>query len=152
MNRIRTAILAWLTVTLLFGAVACGDDDADAFKEDYNAAVRPLSEANSEVTGAIQGETDQSNAAIAKQFQGLAQKTRRTRDNLRELEPPEDAKEAYDELLAALENGTDDLRAVAEAAKDADPAAAREARDSLEESAQDIKQAESRLQDAVDNG
>ncbi len=80
------------------------------------------------------------------------QKTQQTRDNLTELEPPEDAKEAYDELLAALEQGTDDLRAVAEAAKDADPAAAREARDSLQESAEDIQQAETRLQDAVDNG
>ena len=152
MNRIRAGVLAWLTVTLLFGAVACGDDDADAFKEEYNAAVKPLSEANSQVTGAIQGEADQSNAAIAKEFQGLAAKTQQTRDNLSELEPPEDAQEAYDELLAALEQGTDDLRAVAEAAKDADPAAARAARDSLEESAQDIQQAESRLQDAVDNG
>ena len=38
-------------------------------------------------------------------FRALPTKTQQTRDNLRELEPPEDAEEAYDELLAALEQG-----------------------------------------------
>jgi chromosome segregation ATPase len=141
-------------VVLAVGAgsafAACGDDDADAFKEDYNAAVKPLSEANSQVSGAIDSESDESNAAIAERFQGLAEKTQQTQDNLRELEPPEDAKEAYDELLSALKVGTDDLSAVAEAARDSDPAAARTARDSLEESAEDIQQAETALQRAVD--
>jgi hypothetical protein len=150
MIRTRIAAFAVLAAALSFGAVACGDDDADAFKEDYNAAVKPLSEANSDVSGAIGGEADQSNAAIAKDFEGLAQKTRLTRDNLAGLDPPEDAKDAYDDLLSALKQGTADLRAVAEAAKDSDPVAARTARDSLESSAEDIRKAESRLQRAVD--
>jgi hypothetical protein len=150
MIRTRIAVFAVLAAALSFGAVACGDDDADAFKEDYNAAVKPLSEANSDVSGAISGEADQSNAAIAKDFEGLAQKTRQTRDNLAALDPPEDAKDAYDDLLSALKQGTADLRAVAEAAKDSDPVAARTARDSLESSAEDIQKAEARLQRAVD--
>ncbi len=132
------------------GFTACGDDDADAFKEDYNAAVKPLAQANSEVSGAIEGEADRSNAAIAKQFENLAQKSRQTRENLAALDPPEDAKDAYEELLAAVEKGTKDLRAVAEAANDSDPEAARAAQDSLESSAEEIKQAETALQRAVD--
>jgi hypothetical protein len=150
MSRTRIAAFAALAGAVSFGAIACGEDDADAFKEDYNAAVKPLSEANADVSGAISGEADQSNAAIAKDFEGLAQKTRQTRDNLAALDPPEDAKDAYDDLLSALEKGTADLRAVAEAAKDSDPVAARTARDSLESSAEDIQQAESSLQRAVD--
>jgi hypothetical protein len=150
MIRTRIAAFAVLAAALSFGAVACGEDDADAFKEDYNAAVKPLSEANSDVSGAISGEADQSNAAIAKDFEGLAQKTQQTRDNLADLDPPEDAKDAYDDLLSALKEGTADLRAVAEAAKDSDPVAARTARDSLESSAEDIQKAEARLQRAVD--
>ena len=118
---------------------ACGDDDAAAFKEDYNAAVKPLAQANSEVSGAIEGEADRSNAAIAKQFENLAQKSQQTRENLAALDPPEEAKDAYDELLSAVEKGTDDLRAVAEAANDSDPEAARTAQDSLESSAEEIK-------------
>jgi chromosome segregation ATPase len=129
---------------------ACGGDDADAFKEDYNAAVKPLAQANSEVSGAIEGEADRSNAAIAEQFENLAQKSRQTHENLAALDPPEDAKDAYDELLAAVEKGTKDLRAVAEAANDSDPEAARTAQDSLESSAEEIKQAETALQRAVD--
>jgi chromosome segregation ATPase len=153
MGRSGTAAqVALAAVALVVGPAlaGCGDDDADAFKEDYNAAVKPLSEANSQVSGAIDSESDESNAAIAERFQGLAEKTQQTQDNLRELEPPEDAKEAYDELLGALKVGTDDLSAVAEAARDSDPAAARTARDSLEESAEDIQQAERALQRAVD--
>ena len=127
---IRTRIAAFAALAALsFGAIACGGDDADAFKEEYNAAVKPLSEANSDVSGAISGEKDQSNAVIAKDFQGLAQRTQQTRDNLAALDPPEDAKDAYDDLLSALKKGTSDLRAVAEAAKDSDPVAARTARD-----------------------
>jgi hypothetical protein len=152
MMRTRIAGVVAVGAALAFGAVACGEDDAEMFKEDYNAAVKPLSEANSEVSGAISGEPDQSNSAIAKEFQGLADKTQQTRDNLAALDPPEDAKDAYDELLAALRKGTTDLRAVAEAARNSDPEAAREARDSLKASAEDIKQAETRLQNAVDGG
>jgi hypothetical protein len=150
MIRTRIAAFAALAAALSFGAIACGGDDADAFKEEYNAAVKPLSEANSDVSGAISGEADQSNAAIAKDFEGLAQKTQQTRDNLAALDPPEDARDAYDDLLSALKRGTSDLRAVAEAAKDSDPVAARTARDSLESSAEEIRKSESRLQRAVD--
>ena len=132
------------------GFTACGDDDADAFKEDYNAAVKPLSELNDDIGGSIGSAPGKSNEAIAKEFDQLADKAQETRRNLADLEPPEDAKDAYDELLTALEGGTDDLRAVAEAARDSDPQAAARASEDLVEAGEEIKQAETALQRAVD--
>ena len=129
MGRLGTTARVTLAVFALAagpGFTACGDDDADAFKEDYNAAVKPLARLNSDVSGAIERRAPRASPtqAIAKEFEQLAQKARETRGNLAALDPPEDAKEAYDELLTALEKGTEDLRAVAEAAQDSDPQAA----------------------------
>ena len=72
------------------------------------------------------------------------------RDNLAELEPPEDAKDSFDELLSSLQDGTDDLRAIATAAREGDPAAARQATQDLQASGQEIQKAETALQEAVD--
>jgi hypothetical protein len=150
MTRTRIATVAAVLVAVSFGAVGCGDDDSDSFKEDYNTAVKPLSEMNGDIGGSIKGESDRSNQTIANQFDKLADKAAQTRSNLQALEPPEDAKSAFDELLAALKDGTDDLRAVAEAAKDSDPAAATKASEDLKESGEEIDKAEKALQKAVD--
>ena len=149
MTRTRIAAVALVLVAVSFGAVGCGGDDSDSFKEDYNTAVKPLSELNEDIGGSI-GASDKSNQAIAKQFDKLADKAAETRSNLQALEPPEDAKNAFDDLLAALKDGTDDLRAVAEAARDSDPAAATKASKDLTESGQEIQKAETALQKAVD--
>ena len=149
MTRTRIAAVALVLVAVSFGAVGCGGDDSDSFKEDYNTAVKPLSELNEDIGGSI-GASDKSNQAIAKQFDKLADKAAETRSNLRALEPPEDAKSAFDDLIAALKDGTDDLRAVAEAARDSDPAAATKASKDLTESGQEIQKAETALQKAVD--
>jgi hypothetical protein len=150
MTRTRIAAVALVLVAVSFGAVGCGGDDSDSFKEDYNTAVKPLSELNEDIGGSIGGSSDKSNQAIAKQFDKLADKAAETRSNLRALEPPEDAKSAFDDLLAALKDGTDDLRAVAEAARDSDPAAATKASQDLTQSGQEIQKAETALQKAVD--
>ena len=51
---------------------ACGEDDDNAFKEDYNTAVKPLSELNEGISSSLSGAAGQSNDAIADQFQKLA--------------------------------------------------------------------------------
>ena len=106
MIRIRIAAFAALAAALSCGAIACGEDDADAFKEEYNAAVKPLLRGQLRRLRRDQRREGLSNAVIAKDFQGLAQKTQQTKDNLTALDPPEDAKDAYDDLLSALKKGT----------------------------------------------
>jgi hypothetical protein len=150
MNRTRLAALLALGCALSIGLVACGEDENNAFKEDYNVAVKPLSELSADIGSSISGAAGKSNDAIAKEFQRLATKAQQARDNLAELEPPEGAKDPFDELLSSLQNGADDLRAVATAAREGDPAAARQASEDLTASGREIQKAETALQNAVD--
>jgi hypothetical protein len=150
MTRTRLAAIVILACAVSLPVAACGESEETEFKEDYNAAVKPLSELNSDIGSSIDGAAGRSNDAIAKEFDQLADKAQETRDNLAALEPPEGAEESFDKLLAALGQGTDDLRAVAQAAKDGDPAAARQASEALVSSGKAIQKAETELQEAVD--
>ena len=146
----RAAALCLLCLFSIAALAACGEDDTNAFKEDYNTAVKPLSELNADIGESLGGAGGQSNDAIATEFQQLADKAQQARDNLAELDPPGDAKESFDNLLSSLQKGTDNLRAVAVAAKDGDPQAARQAANDLVASGQEIQKAETELQQDVD--
>jgi hypothetical protein len=150
MKRTRLAAVLTLACALSIGFVACGEDEDNAFKEDYNAAVKPLSELSADIGSSISDAAGKPNDAIAKEFQRLATKAQQARDNLAELEAPEDAKDPFDELLSSLQKGADDLRAVATAAREGDPAAARQASEALIASGREIQKAETALQNAVD--
>jgi hypothetical protein len=121
-------------IALILPAAGCGDDSS-AFKEDYNRAVRPLTE-----RAARAGES---------QFEQLAARAERTARNLRRLEPPGDAEKEFDELLVALDSAAADLRALARSVEERDPGARREAIRELEETVAKIQDAESAFQDAV---
>ena len=149
MNRTRAAALAAMTLAIALPAAACGGDDSDEFREDYNAAVENLSKVNDDI-GQAGGDAGESNQQIAKKFDEIADTAEQTRTDLAALEPPEDAKEEFDELLAALEKGVADLRAVADAATSNDPAATTQAVSDLSESGAEITKAEAALKDAVD--
>jgi methyl-accepting chemotaxis protein len=152
MTGTRIAVLA-LSVGLLL-ASGCGDDDdeVDQFRDDYNAAVDRLAKMNSEIGAAASGAAEQSNQEIAAEFGRIAETAEQTRTNLSELQPPEDARDEFDELLGALREGVSDLRAVADAAKNGDPEAAREAAEELARSGDEINAAEEDLKDAVEEG
>ena len=150
MLRTLRAALAALMIVASFALVACGESEDNQFKEDYNEAVKPLSELNSDIGNSIGTAAGKSNNELANEFNKLADKAQQTRDNLSELDPPEDAKEEFDKLLSSLQDGTDDLKAVAQAAKDGDPQAAAEASQDLVQSGTEIQKAETALQQAVD--
>jgi dsDNA-specific endonuclease/ATPase MutS2 len=146
----RLAATIAVACVVPLAVVACGESENEEFKEDYNAAVEPLRELSEDIGSSIGGAAGKSNDQIAKEFEKLADKAQETRDNLSELEPPDDANESFDKLLASLKQGIDDLRAVAQAAKDGDPAAARQASEDLIASGREIRQAERELREAVD--
>ena len=150
MLRTLRAALAALMIVASFALVACGDGEDNQFKEDYNEAVKPLSELNSDIGNSIGTAAGKSNSELANEFNKLADKAQQTRDNLSELDPPGDAKEEFDKLLSALRDGTDDLKAVAQAAKEGDPQAAAQASQDLVQSGTEIQKAEKALQQAVD--
>ena len=143
---VATAVCAF---ALVVGVAGCGDD-SNQFREDYNAAVENLTEINSEIGSATAGGAGQSNAAIAKELDEIADAADTARGEIADLDPPEDAKQEFDKLLAALDTGVDDLRSMATAAKSGDSAQAQTAAQELVKSGQQITAAENALKTAVD--
>jgi hypothetical protein len=146
----RCKVVFAVLALALAGAGCGGDDDSEQFREDYNAAVDRLSKINTDIGQAAGGAAGQSNRAIAEEFEGIADTAEQTRSDLAELEPPGDATDEFDRLLAALAEGVDDLKAVARAARQGDPQEASDAVRSLSRSGQEITQAENALKQAVD--
>jgi methyl-accepting chemotaxis protein len=150
MNRTRLAAVCLAALALALAAAACGGDDSDQFREDYNAAVDKLSKVNSDIGSAAGGAGGQSNEAISKEFEKIADTAQQTRADLGDLDPPEDAKDEFDKLLSSLDKGVDDLRAVASAAKSNSPQKANQAVQDLAKTGQEITEAENALKKAVD--
>ena len=123
---------------VLLAVAGCGGGSGDSFTEDYNKAVRPLSELKTN------GETN------AAQFDKLADRTGETRDNLADLDPPDDAEDEMDRLLSGLDRVTEDLSAVADAVRSEDPVEQQNAAKRLVKSSAGVQQAETALQQAVD--
>ena len=122
---------------VLLAMAGCGGDE-NTFSQDYNRAVRPLS-----LLGEHIGTKPSS-------FDALARRTRQTRDNLAELDPPEGAQDEMKALLARLDSVTADLRGVAKAARGHDVVDQRKAARALVKSSDAVEQAETRLKRAVE--
>ena len=150
MKTTRRAALCALILAFAIPVAACGEDDANQFREDYNAAVDRLSKINNDIGAATGGASGQTNKEIAAEFEQIADTAEQTRTDLSELTPPEDAQDEFDRLLAALQDGVADLRAVAKAATSNDPEAAAAAVQDLSESGTEITEAENALKTAVD--
>jgi chromosome segregation ATPase len=127
-----------VVLLVLLAVAGCGGGSDDSFTEDYNDAVKPLSELKTDMG---------SNAA---QFDKLAERTGETRDNLADLDPPEEAQDEMDKLLSGLDRVTEDLSGVADAVRSKDPVKQQDAAKRLVESSADVQEAESALQKAVD--
>jgi len=123
---------------VLLAVAGCGGGSDDSFTEDYNKAVQPLSQLKTGMG---------TNSA---QFDKLAERTGETRDNLAELDPPSDAQDEMDKLLAGLNSVTKDLTGVADAIRSKDPVKQRDAAKQLVQSSAEVQQAETALKQAVE--
>jgi hypothetical protein len=144
-----TALWIAAALALALGAPGCGEDSDEQFKQDYNQAVRPLTTLGDDVVASLGGAEGQSNRAVARRFRELADRFERTRTNLSRLDPPADTEDEFDGLLASLKESVRDLRAVARAAREGDPAQAAKASKALVETGQRVRRAEEAFQDAV---
>jgi methyl-accepting chemotaxis protein len=140
-----------LALVISFGAVACGEDSNEEFKDRYNQAVRPLSQLGDDVVASLTSAGQASDRELARRLESFADRADRVRGNLSDLEPPEGTQDEFDELVAALKRSEADLRAVAASAKEGDRAAANEATEKLVESGQDLRSAESDFRNAVED-
>src|SRR5688572_10130259 len=72
MFRTRPVAITVVALAVSLPVAACGGgEDEESFKEDYNAAVKPLTELNSDIGDSLGGAGGQSNEAIAKEFDKL---------------------------------------------------------------------------------
>jgi hypothetical protein len=124
-------------VLVLLALAGCGGSDS-SFAEDYNEAVEPLSQLG------------QGMGTQASEFDRLARRTEKTRDNLAELDAPDDAKDEFDALLARLDKVTGDLTAVARATRSKDVVRQRRAAKRLVRSSTEVQKAEAALRAAVE--
>ena len=99
MKTTRRAALCALILAFALPVAACGEDDANQFREDYNAAVDRLSKINNDIGAATGGASGQTNKEIAAEFEQIADTAEQTRTDLSELTPPEDAQDEFDRLL-----------------------------------------------------
>ena len=126
---------AVLLVLLL--PAGCGGDDS-SFTDGYNKAVKPLSQLG------------QGMGSSPREFARLAKRTRQTRNNLAKLDPPDEAKDEFNALLARLGEVTADLDAVAKTSRTGDVVKQREAAEDLVRSSTAVERAETALKQAVD--
>jgi uncharacterized protein YukE len=127
-----------VALLVLLVVAGCGGGSSDSFTEDYNKAVRPLSQLRSDL------------GTSAAQFDKLADRTDQTRANLADLDPPSDAQDEMDKLLSGLDRVTRDLNGVADAVRSKDPVKQQKAAKRLVESSSEVQQAETALQQAVE--
>jgi uncharacterized phage infection (PIP) family protein YhgE len=124
-------------ILVLLLTAGCGGSDS-SFTDGYNKAVKPLSEIGKGM------------GSQPREFERLARRTKQTRNNLAKLDPPDDAKDEFKRLLSRLDEVTDDLDAVATAARSNDVVKQREAAERLVRSSTQVQQAETALKQAVE--
>jgi Asp-tRNA(Asn)/Glu-tRNA(Gln) amidotransferase A subunit family amidase len=150
MTRARAAI--FLLFAALVGVGCGGDDDTSSeFRDGYNAAIERLNDVNTNLQESGEELESKPGPQIAREFDQIADTAAQTRANLAELEPPEDARDEFDDLLAAIEEGVASIRAVAGAAREENRQQFQEATEALSESGEEISQAEAELKDAVES-
>jgi hypothetical protein len=111
MNAIRTLFLApVLALALALAGAGCGNSDENDFIDGYNAATAPL----------MQLMTDVSGSPTKDSLDQMATGLEDVKKRLAALEPPDDAQDELDGMLAAIDAGAADVRKMAKAAKAGD--------------------------------
>jgi hypothetical protein len=150
MIRVRAA--GFLLLAALIGVGCGGDDDTtDQFRNGYNAAIERLNEVNTNLEESGEELVSQPGSKIAREFERIARAAAQTRAELAELAPPGEARDEFDQLLAAIRDGVKSIREVADAAREGNQDRFQEATEALSESGQEISQAEAELKDAVES-
>jgi hypothetical protein len=150
MNCLRAAGVVLLAALIGLG---CGGEDetADRFRDGYNTAIERLNEVNTNLEDSSEELASEPGGKIAREFERIADTAAQTRAELAELAPPEEARDEFDELLAAIREGVRNIRAVADAAREGNQERFLEATEALSESGEEIGRAESELKDAVES-
>jgi predicted nucleic acid-binding Zn-ribbon protein len=151
LRRPLTALV--LAVLAISGVTACGDDDGDdqTFQDDFPALsdrIQSLGEQVGDTLGTAENASDQE---LANEFDDFTQRLGDLRQELEDLEPPEDLADERDDLVSAMGEVRSSLEDIA-SAEDGDPEAAREATLQLIDRSEELRDARQALTRAVREG
>jgi ABC-type transporter Mla subunit MlaD len=132
-------------LALVIAAAGCGGSDSNDFIESYNQTTAPLQELTTELGSAAGG-----GANAEKQLNQMADELADVRTKLAALDPPEDAQDELDAMVAALQDTADQVREIAKSAKSGDVEALTSAATELANTGQALADAEQKLKTAVE--
>jgi len=144
MKPIKRVLLPALAVAAL-AAAGCGGGD-DSFVEDYNAAVAPLQRLSSDLAG---GAALGSGAGAQRKLVAMADGFEAVEGRLRLLEPPGDARDELEGMIAALDASGERVRAMADAAETGDLGRLAAETQAFSTQGADLVRAESALRTAI---
>ena len=144
LRRPHLAVIPAVAVAL--AVTGCGGSDDADFVEGYNSAVAPLATLMSDLGPSAGADP----AAASKSLVQLADGLDGVRTKLAALEPPQDAADELDTMLGALDKGTDQVSAMASAAKDGDVEKLTKATEKFSRTGTQLVTAEAQLRTAVE--
>ena len=145
MIRRAHAFAALLGVLAVAVGAGCGEDEQEAFADDYRPLNRQITSLGEFTGNAVNTAERKTNAQIEDQFGQIAAELARLRGVLRELEPPEELADAHEETIAAMRAVEGSLRGIEESAAQDDPRAARRETIELVRTSEDLREARRRL-------
>jgi uncharacterized membrane protein YccC len=148
---LRRPTVLLLAGLALLGIAGCGGDDGDgeAFRDEFPRLSERIADLGEDVARAIETAGQTSDRQLAAEFGGFAEELGGLRRELEGLEPPEELADERENLAAAMGEVRASLGAIATAAEDGDPQAAREATLDLVEGSTELRDARDALTRAV---
>jgi hypothetical protein len=147
----RSLTVLLLSAVAVLGVAACGGDDGDdqAFQDDFPALSERIQSLGEEVGNTIETAENASDQELADEFDEFAQQLGELRQELEDLEPPEDLADEREDLVSAMGEVRSSLESIASAAEEGDPEAAREATLELIDHSDELRDARQALGQAV---
>jgi predicted nucleic acid-binding Zn-ribbon protein len=125
--------------------VGCGEDQREAYGDDFRPLSRDLVALGDQVGRSIQGAEGRSDAQLEREFDELANKLGGLRRELEGLDPPDELAGTQKELVEAMRAVEAALRGIEQAAAGGDPEAARQSTIELVRASEDLGGARRKL-------
>ena len=142
---------ALLVAALASVAIAgCGGETTeDAYKDAFPPINRKLVALGNQVGNSIENAGKSTNQKLADDFGGYASELGELKQQLDDLDPPDDLSSDQDALVSAMDAVQGDLSGISTAAKQGDPAAARDATTKLIRDSEKLRDGRRKLAAAV---
>ena len=146
------SLVVLLMAVALIGA-GCGEDEpsAEDAQASYQSIQTRIENLGATIARELQAAGGGTDAALIATLADLQEQANATAEQLGDLEVPDELVQERDELRDALQQGAEDLGGVRDAVRDADAQAAREAVQDLVADSQEIREARTEFEQALED-